>query len=257
MDKKNPTEELYKAFTKAYNFFNEELFKGELSPCMVTVARGKPYYGCFMPKRWKDDNGQLVHEISMNTAYFHEQSMIEVFQTLVHEMCHLWQFDYGKPSRNGYHNKEWANKMESIGLIPSDTFKEGGARTGQKMGDYPQEGGAFQAACEKLAANGYFFKWIDRTLLRLPPNLNNEQENQSNTTENKIQAILAAPLINFNPDDVIDMTTKQNRKHCYLCPCGCRVWGRKDLNVICGRCGAPFEYQLSGGDNSNEKQNQE
>ncbi|KIF91507.1 hypothetical protein NX88_11595, partial [Neisseria meningitidis] len=63
---KNPTEELYKAFTKAYNFFNEELFKGELSPCMVTVARGKPYYGCFMPKRWKDNNGQLVHEISMN-----------------------------------------------------------------------------------------------------------------------------------------------------------------------------------------------
>jgi hypothetical protein len=251
MNAEQPTNELYQAFTKAYDFFNAELFGGELSPCIVTVQRGKPYYGFFAPNRWKNDNGQRVHEIAMNTAYFHEQSLIAIFQTLVHEMCHLWQFDYGKPSRSGYHNKQWADKMESIGLMPSDTFKEGGARTGQKMGDYPLDGGKFQAACEKLVASGYFIKWIDRTLLRLPPNLNEPPEKQP---ENEIQAILAAPLVNFNPDDVISQITQTTSKNRYVCPCGCKVWGKKGLNILCGRCGSPFEYQES---NAQSNDNQE
>ena len=208
---------------------------------MVTVQRGKPFYGFFAPERWKNNAGEKVHEIALNTAYFHERNMIEVFQTLVHEMCHLWQHDNGKPSRSGYHNKEWADKMESIGLMPSTTFKEGGARTGQKMGDYPIQGGAFQAACEKLAASGYFIKWIDRTLLRLPPNhVDGERQ-----PENDIQAILTAPLVNLNLDDVINQITQSTSKNRYVCNCGCKVWGKKGLNIICGRCGSVFNYQAS------------
>ncbi|MDK4565666.1 hypothetical protein QG053_11620, partial [Kingella kingae] len=146
----------------------------------------------------------------------------------------------GKPSRSGYHNKEWADKMESIGLMPSDTFQEGGNRTGQKMGDYPLEGGKFQAACEKLVASGYFIKWIDRTLLRLPPNLH---EQPKKLPENDIQAILAAPLVNFNPDDVINQITQSTSKNRYVCSCGCKVWGKKGLNITCNLCGSAFVYQ--------------
>jgi hypothetical protein len=36
-------------------------------------------------------------------------------------MVHLWQHHHGKPSRTGYHNKEWATMMKAVGLIPSDT----------------------------------------------------------------------------------------------------------------------------------------
>ena len=42
---------------------------------------------------------------------------------LAHEMTHLWQFHYGKPSRSGYHNKQQANIMGSMGSMPPDTAK--------------------------------------------------------------------------------------------------------------------------------------
>lgn len=50
-------------------------------------------------------------------------------------MTHLWQYHFGKPGRRGYHNKEWANKMESIGLMPSSTGQPGGDKTGDKMAE--------------------------------------------------------------------------------------------------------------------------
>lgn len=254
MNAQTPTNELYQAFTQAYDFFNVELFNGELSPCMVTVQRGKPFFGYFAPERWKNEQGERVHEIAMNTAYFHERSLMEVFQTLVHEMCHLWQYDFGKPSRSGYHNRQWADKMESIGLMPSDTFKEGGNRTGQRMGDYPIQGGKFQAACEKLVGTGYFIKWIDRTLLRLPPKLN-EQEDNGRQHENNIQAILDAPLVNFNPEDVISHITQVSYKNKYVCSCGCKVWGKRGLQIICGRCGSAFVHEEATHDNKDDDGN--
>jgi len=41
--------------------------------------------------------------------------------------------------------------MESIGLMPSDTGEPGGKRTGQRMSDYPIEGGAFYLQCVVFA----------------------------------------------------------------------------------------------------------
>lgn len=61
-------------------------------------------------------------------------------------MVHLWQHHFGKPTRSGYHNREWANKMESIGLIPGDTGEEGGKQTGQKMTHYIEDGGKYEKA---------------------------------------------------------------------------------------------------------------
>ena len=42
--------------------------------------------------------------------------MRDILGTLVHEMCHQWQHELGNPSRSGYHNKEWGNKMKEVGL---------------------------------------------------------------------------------------------------------------------------------------------
>src|SRR5262245_14971271 len=36
----------------------------------------------------------------------------QILSTLVHEMVHGEQHHYGKPSRGGYHNKQWADWME-------------------------------------------------------------------------------------------------------------------------------------------------
>ena len=64
--------------------------------------------------------------------------------------------------RRGYHNKEWADFMEAIGLMPSSTGAPGGARTGDKMADYAIEGGRFLEAYESLMTDDYRISWMDR-----------------------------------------------------------------------------------------------
>ncbi|HIE17406.1 MAG TPA: hypothetical protein EYP71_04350, partial [Dehalococcoidia bacterium] len=89
------------------------------------------------------DGDVVVDEIALNPTHFKERTMAQTLSTLVHEMCHLWQHHFGKPPRGNYHNKQWATKMLSCGLIPSDTGREGGKQTGQNMTHYIEDGGVF------------------------------------------------------------------------------------------------------------------
>jgi predicted SprT family Zn-dependent metalloprotease len=57
----------------------------------------------------------------------------DLLSTLVHEMAHQEQEEQGKPSRSGYHNKEWGTFMQQVGLQPSNTGKTGGKVTGQRV----------------------------------------------------------------------------------------------------------------------------
>ncbi|MCS3273396.1 SprT-like domain-containing protein (plasmid) [Bacteroides fragilis] len=89
-------------------------------------------------ERWKGENVEkkIIHEISINPDFMDRPDK-DWHSTLVHEMCHLWQEDFGKPSRNNYHNnKQWATKMIEIGLMPSDFGEPGGKTTGQQMTHY-------------------------------------------------------------------------------------------------------------------------
>lgn len=206
---KAPTEETYSALQRAYEFFNRELHAGELPDCLITLQRRKRSCGYFSPRKFKHvSQGSLTDEIAMNPAYFLEHGTIEVLQTLVHEMTHLWQEHFGKPSRGGYHNKQWAEKMESVGLMPSSTGEEGGKKTGQNISDYPIPGGPFLRACENLLATGFNITWGDI------------------------------------PDEDSDASTSNNgsNRYKYTCPgCGSNVWGKPGLNVVCGDCMQPFE----------------
>lgn len=84
-------------------------------------------------------------------------------QTLVHEMVHQWQAHFGKRGRGRYHNDEWADKMETIGLMPSSTGHPGGKRTGDHMADYAIKGGRFLRACQSLVSDESFrLSWYDR-----------------------------------------------------------------------------------------------
>ena len=150
-----PTMQMYSFVQDAYDFFNDKLFAGELPPCLLTLQREKNTMGYFSSNRWQGGGKHVVHEIALNPAFFITHKPLELMQTLVHEMVHLWQHEFGKPSHRAYHNTEWANKMESIGLMPSDTGEPGGKRTGQRMSDYPIEGGAFYLQCIVFAKMGY------------------------------------------------------------------------------------------------------
>ncbi len=52
--------------------------------------------------------------------------------------------------------------MEAIGLMPSDTGKPGGKKTGEKMADYAIDGGPFMQATEALLKTDFRITWFDR-----------------------------------------------------------------------------------------------
>lgn len=219
-----PTTDQYTRLQSAYDFFNAELFDGQLPACLITLQRQKKVMGYFSGRRFVDASGEYTDEIAMNPEFFGHEALIEVLQTLVHEMTHLWQTHFGTPGRRRYHNAEWAAKMEAIGLMPSTTGLPGGARTGEKMSDYPIIGGRFLTACEKLLAEEFSIPWADRLAVALPTLLGPENgitgQNDGEGGE--------APVPGTPPD---------RRKTKYTCPgCSANVWGKPGLVLGCIPC---------------------
>ncbi len=227
-----PTKETYTELQTAYDFFNKELWSDQLPQCLITLQREKQSYGYFSRQRFVNAAGQKSDEIAMNPAYFAVAPAVEILQTLVHEMVHLWQSHFGSPGRRSYHNKEWADAMEGIGLMPSDTGKPGGRRVGEKMADYIIPGGRFEEACKKLLQQNFAITWKDR----LPMRRRLDQVN-----------VGAAQGIDPQNLDVLDVNhevpeSRSNRCK-FTCPnCEINAWGKPGLKLICGECQLPLQH---------------
>ena len=118
------------------------------------MQRRNSSHAYFAPERFAHRVADaVIAELAFNPDYFLGRADIEILSSLVHEMAHCWQAHYGMPSRAGYHNREWAAKMEALGLMPSDTGKPGGKRTGQRMAHYLISGGRFAQAAEGAAGD--------------------------------------------------------------------------------------------------------
>lgn len=232
-----PTRELYDFFTLAYEHFNEALFAGQLAPCMLTVQRQKGCMGLFYPERWVARAGIKCHELSLNPTYFGAYRVVELFQTLVHEQCHIWQQEFGRPSRSGYHNREWADKMESIGLMPSSTGEPGGKRTGQHMSDYALPGGYFLSAARAFTERGAQLKWLDRFRVTDKQRADTPLENIACQDEH-LSAPVTSLFENLDSDDVKPLQSAAGKnKIKYSCPgCGCNAWGKAGLRIRCEDC---------------------
>lgn len=164
LSKRTPTAVTYAELQRAFDHFNKRLFDGELPPCLLTLQREKRTYGYYSHRRFiqSGEGRAFTDEIALNPAFFAVAGLLETLQTIAHEMVHLWQAHFGDPGRARYHNKEFAAKMEAIGLMPSSTGKPGGAKTGEKMADYPIEGGLFLAAASELMTDDFRISWHDR-----------------------------------------------------------------------------------------------
>lgn len=254
---KKPTLEFYDYLQSTYDFFNQRLFESKLPHVMLTITRNKKTYGFFRPDGFADVDGTLYHELALNPEYFVASSPLEFYQTVVHEQAHIYQHIYGKPPRRCYHNKEWADLMQSIGLMPSDTGKVGGKRTGQHMMDYPIENGKFIKACYDFFRAGYSLSMVDTqynnsiTLQRINDAIkelissDNETDVQSlNEIVSDITEELNTP---FNEIFALDeaLNPKPNNssslKTTYICGgCQAKVWGKSGLRIICDWCNEPF-----------------
>lgn len=252
------TLEAYSELQRAYDFYNGNLFGDQLPHCMLTFQRQKRTYGFFTGKRFGTRDGRTTDEIAMNPEYFATVPLVEVLQTLVHEMCHLWQSHFGKPSRACYHNKEWADKMEALGLMPSSTGREGGKRVGQHMADYVIAGGRFEAETAKLLGDGFLITWLDRYPAPAPavpgpgPGATRRPGVPSGIADSKYSALnlpaeaLVAPMVTGVSDDVTAQPG-QNRSNRvkYSCPgCGVSCWGKPGLRLGCMDCQLAMEINL-------------
>lgn len=216
----------FNVLNELYRFYNRELFSGELPECLINLSRKNGAAGFFSPASWVKGNkhtGMQIHEISINPDHILSDDM-EWHQTLVHEMCHLWQQEFGSPSRKCYHDKQWADKMELCGLTPSSTHRPGGKRTGQRMGDYPTPGGVFLDAYAE-ACKIFSLPYKQRSALAKEAYYLHAGTDTGN--------VVMLPALPANG--------KQGVKATYVCGCGNKVWGRPELNIVCGSCSTSFE----------------
>lgn len=240
----SPTEEFYGLLQNAYEIFNQELFDGQLSDCLLTLQREKKTMGYFSEDRWINTEGKKTHELALNPSYFGSHKIIEIFQTLVHEQCHLWQLQFGKPSRRSYHNQEWSDKMESIGLMPSSTGSPGGKRTGQRMSDYPISDGKFLDVAKRLIKNGISITWFDRYAATTEPSQIRDSDFQApNNVELELLYTTVSQLVKNtdSKEQPLLIAAKTPTRIKYTCPCNNNVWGKPDLILVCGSCSKSFE----------------
>lgn len=219
----SPTEEQFSALNKAYKYFNKSLFKNKLPGCILNFSRKKNTHGFLAPARWRRINevDKYIHEISLTPYTLYRKPEL-VFSTLVHEMVHLWQWEFGNPSRNGYHNKEWAHKMEEVGLIPSDTGKEGGKKTGQSMTHYIEKDGVYQKLFKKIPKAFILpFTSIEGDLINAMLKSKGTATKKSNSDLDKRNKLISSG----------------RKKTKYSCPkCKSNVWGKPSLRLKCIPC---------------------
>ena len=253
-----PTSELYNNLMQtSYDHFNKTLFNNSLPDIMFTIQRINGVMGYFSANRWRSIKGVKCHELAINPHYMAQYSVIELMQTLVHEMVHCWQYCHGKPSQRNYHNKEWANKMESIGLMPSSTGRPGGKKVGQSMNDYPIPGGEFIKECRALIKQDSFtVNWIDANVR--PSSLTTDKErislleqalSEENITSEELDELtegLSTTIGSLYDDTDEEYPAKpiNKNKTKYVCNnCEINMWGKSNLNILCMDCDIKLDEQ--------------
>ncbi len=212
-----PTEETYQAFQHAYDHFNWILFETALPGCLITFQRKSRSKGYFAGGRFIRGDETRCDEIAMNPTFFRSRTLEQTLSTLAHEMVHLWQHHYGEPGRGRYHNRQWAEKMKSIGLHPSDTGDVGGTEIGDRMTHYIVDDGPFAAAAAELIATGFAITWKDA-----PPE----------AVEVEVTAAVAGSR---QTSPIVNSQSKSGKRVKYTCPaCGLNAWSRHEAQLICG-----------------------
>lgn len=191
-----PTAETYVGLERAFDHFNEVLFDKRLPPVMFTLTRKRGAHGYFWAEQFNHRDGDQTHEIALNPMSM-DRDIKAVLSTLVHEMTHLEQQEFGTPSKGGHHNMEWAGLMMRVGLTPTDTGCEGGKMTGRKVTHMVDEGGPFEDA---------------------------------------MAALMPFDLPYFTKPKAPTEKKKDLSKVKHECSCGQKAWAKAGSLLICGEC---------------------
>lgn len=241
----SPTLAFYSTLQIAFDHFNAQLFAGELPNCLITLRSASRVYGYHHASRFISIDGQQLDELGLHPGFFTLRPIEAVLSTLVHEMVHHWQHHFGSPTNSNAHNKEWASKMESLGLMPSHTGLPGGRRTGRSVSHYILPDGSYIKACQQLLANGFQLPWLDRHAPAAPER---EIAHQAALREAGIELDITPPpsatlpkQINGESAIVGPAPKRTNPRIKYTCPdCGAKAWAVHGTAIICGICSVPM-----------------
>lgn len=201
----------------AYDFFNAALFSTSLPRCLITISSRRRSVGYFRPSYFTDSTSgeQRGHldEIGMNPEYYAD--LRDYLSTLVHEMVHLEQANFGKPGKGAHHNRAWAGRMVDLGLPPFN-IRHPEKMIGERIDHTIQEGGPFDLAYQELLKGGYTVRWIP-----LPD-----------------PALEAAELPSEEERDAqIRKKRKKASKTPYDFPgCDLRAWAKPGARLMCADC---------------------
>lgn len=197
---KSPTLQTYTTLDKAYEVLNKELFNNELPVVLITMQRKQGAGGYFYPDKFLKKGGShndKADEIAINPSTIMNKTTAEVLAILAHEMAHVWRHYTHGIVKNGYHDKQWAQKMEEIGLMPSHNGQQLGKKTGARMSHYIIEDGKFDIVSKRL---------LDVVLY-------------------------------YDETDKVAAKKKKASKTKYTCPdCNTNAWAKPETLLICGDC---------------------
>ena len=167
-------------------------------------------------------------------------------------MCHQWQQHFGKPSRNGYHNKQWADKMESVGLIA--LFHRANPEVPELVSTW--------ATIQLRKASLKFRRIVWLITLSNCPGLiglfrlhlqartviwtcNHDRQSVEHKASQKLEMRIVELIPQLDvicEDNSKHVSHIQKRKTTYQCPnCSARVWGKPKLAIACLDCEAVYQ----------------
>lgn len=206
-------EEAVEELHKGFRLLNQKIFAAALPEPAILVQnqgnRTRNILGwCTSEEIWSDQEQQIKKfEINLTAEYL-DRPVIELMETMLHEMVHLYCSVKGikDTSRGGsYHNKRYKEQAERFGLTVQFNKKCGWNETALK----PES----QAIIESLNLNPEAFKIKRYTWGGLGQE---EDEGEEKEPRNKLRNVWECPK------------------------CKLALKSKKEINIICGKCMQKF-----------------
>lgn len=123
---------LHAELARAFDWWNAKHWRSKLPKVAINFhpqpANGNRL-GHYAPGAWtirvesfvSDDGSRSATRDGDEIVFYADlclkRGMTQVLETLVHEMCHLWQQHHGKPGKRNFHNAQWHREAARVGLV--------------------------------------------------------------------------------------------------------------------------------------------
>lgn len=120
-----------KGLENLFNYFNEKKFGGKFEdkPIITIQSAGrKSVLGwCSVHPIWSDAKENVFYEINITAEHLGD-GLLDISETILHEMCHLSNLQDGIKDcspKTQYHNKKFKDTAEAVGLVVEKSKKYG------------------------------------------------------------------------------------------------------------------------------------